>query len=92
MKKKIVIGIATFVALVGIAFCASCYKYTFNVHVKCNKCNGYQDISIEADNSVDASSRAKSCFYNHKDGCTGSFANLNATVMSKHTNDYAVCD
>ena len=92
MKKKIVVGIATFVALVGIAFCASCYKYTFEVYVKCNRCDGYQNITIEADNSPNATSRAKSCFYSHKDGCTGGYGNLSATVISQHTNDYTVCD
>lgn len=94
MKKKIVIGIATFVALAGIAFCASCYKYTYVVHVKCISCYGHQDITVEANDDSTARSKAEDIFSNHTSDCQYKFGTgrLRGTISSRHTNDYTDCD
>ena len=57
--KKIILVVATFITVAGIAFAVSCYKYHYVLSAHCTKCHQYQTIEVDRDSGVDARGYAK---------------------------------
>ncbi|MGP1604717.1 MAG: hypothetical protein ACTTGZ_09890 [Treponema sp.] len=87
--KKIILVVATFITVVGIAFAASCYKYHYVLSTRCNGCHQYQ--TIEVDRNDDVSARAN--FSNHSADCKfkGNSSN-SSSITSKSKNEYEKCN
>lgn len=91
--KKIILVVATFMTVAGIAFAASCYKYHYVLRVHCSKCKQYQTIEVDRNSDDNAMSYARANFSNHSADCKfkGNTSN-SASITSKSKNDYEKCN
>ena len=91
--KKIILVVATFITVVGIAFAASCYKYHYVLSVHCNKCKQYQTIEVDRNDDVSARDYARANFSNHSADCKfkGNTSN-SSSITSKSKNEYEKCN
>ncbi len=91
--RKIILVLATFITVAGIAFAASCYKYHYVLSVHCNKCKQYQTIEVDRNDDVSARDYARANFSNHSADCKfkGNTSN-SASITSKSKNEYEKCN
>ena len=52
--RKIILVVATFITVAGIAFAASCFKYHYVLSAHCTQCHQYQTIEVDRDKGVEA--------------------------------------
>ena len=91
--KKIILVVATFITVAGIAFAASCFKYHYVLSAHCSKCHQYQTIEVDRDNDSSARDYAKANFSNHSADCEYKSNNLiSVSVTSKSKNEYEKCN
>ena len=91
--KKIILVVATFIIVIGIAFAASCYKYHYVLSARCTKCHQYQTIEVDRNEDWHAGEYAKANFSNHSADCSvkGNGA-VSASITSKSKNEYEKCN
>ena len=91
--KKIILVVATFITVAGIAFAASCYKYHYVLSVRCQKCGQTQTIEVDRDYNAEAFRHAKSSFSNHSEDCECKKNScLSVSITSKSKNEYEKCN
>ncbi|UTD12265.1 hypothetical protein HO345_04355 [Treponema denticola] len=92
--KKIILVVATFITVAGIAFAASCYKYHYVLSAHCTGCYQYQTIEVDRNDDHNAVLYAKSNFSKHSADCKhkGSTFHVEVSITSKSKNEYEECN
>lgn len=89
--KKMILAISLVVAVAGMAFAASCYKYHYVLTVHCEVCNQYQELEVDRDTNAAAQEYGRKNFSNHSKDCKRN-GGIHASIKAKDTNNYTVCD
>lgn len=82
-----ILAISLIVAVAGMAFAASAYKYHYILSVHCRACYQYQ--SLEVDRNTDESARdyGRANFSNHSTDCIKKHNSaVSASITSKSSN------
>lgn len=85
--KKMILAISFIVAVVGMAFAASAYKYHYVLSVHCRTCYQYQSLEVDRDTNEGAMNYGRSNFSNHSTDCTKkSNSTISVSITSKSLN------
>ena len=91
--KKIILVVATFITVAGIAFAASCYKYHYVLSARCQKCGQTQTMEVDRDSNGAAFRHAESTFSNHSEDCECKKNScILVSITSKNKNEYEKCN
>lgn len=86
--KKMILAISLIVAVAGMAFAASVYKYHYILSVHCRACHQYQSLEVDKNTDELARSYGRDNFSNHSTDCTKkNNTAVNVSITSKSSNE-----